>query len=160
MRILDTDDFGAVVRKRRKELGYTQAELASYCGCATVVRHPSLAGSQAKIALHRSSDGKWFEPSGLAPSTHILKPAGTRFSDSAVNECLCALAAGRLGLDVPKVELMDVDGPIICTERFDRDLSNSVRAVDGLPVPARLHQEGCCQALGIVPERKYEEGGS
>ncbi len=120
----------------------------------------SLAGSQAKIALYRSSDGKWFEPSGLAPSTHILKPAGTRFPDSAVNECLCALAAGRLGLDVPKVELMDVDGPIICTERFDRDLSNSVRAVDGLPVPARLHQEDCCQALGIVPERKYEEGGA
>lgn len=61
---------------------------------------------------------------------------------------------------MPKVELMDVDGPIICTERFDRDLSNSVRAVDGLPVPARLHQEDCCQALGIVPERKYEEGGA
>lgn len=36
MRILDTDDFGAVVRKRRKELGYTQAELASYCGCSAV----------------------------------------------------------------------------------------------------------------------------
>ena len=36
MRILDTDDFGAAVRKRRKELGYTQAELASYCGCSAV----------------------------------------------------------------------------------------------------------------------------
>lgn len=36
MRILDTADFGAAVRKRRKELGYTQAELAGYCGCSTV----------------------------------------------------------------------------------------------------------------------------
>lgn len=119
----------------------------------------SLAGSQAKIALYRSSDGRWFEPSGLAPSTHILKPAGARYPDSAINECLCMLAARRLGLDVPKVELMNIGGPIICTERFDRDLSSSVREIDGLPVPARLHQEDSCQALGIVPERKYEEGG-
>ncbi len=36
MRIYDTADFGAAIRKRRKELGYTQAELASYCGCSAV----------------------------------------------------------------------------------------------------------------------------
>ncbi len=36
MRIVDATDFGAAVRKRRKELGYTQAELAGYCGCSAV----------------------------------------------------------------------------------------------------------------------------
>lgn len=36
MRIIDTADFGAAIRKRRKELGYTQAELASYCDCSAV----------------------------------------------------------------------------------------------------------------------------
>lgn len=36
MRIANASDFGAAVRKRRKELGYTQAELAGYCGCSTV----------------------------------------------------------------------------------------------------------------------------
>lgn len=36
MRIYDAADFGAAVRKRRKELGYTQAELAGYCGCSAV----------------------------------------------------------------------------------------------------------------------------
>lgn len=35
MRIIDTKSFGAAIRKRRKELGYTQAELAGYCGCST-----------------------------------------------------------------------------------------------------------------------------
>lgn len=36
MRIRNAADFGAAMRKRRKELGYTQAELAGFCGCSTV----------------------------------------------------------------------------------------------------------------------------
>ena len=36
MRITDAATFGEAVRKRRKELGYTQRELADYCGCSTV----------------------------------------------------------------------------------------------------------------------------
>ncbi len=36
MRIRDAADFGAAVGKRRKELGYTQAGFAGYCGCSTV----------------------------------------------------------------------------------------------------------------------------
>lgn len=36
MRIADAADFGTAVKKRRKELGYTQAELASFCGCSAV----------------------------------------------------------------------------------------------------------------------------
>ncbi|WP_165247801.1 type II toxin-antitoxin system HipA family toxin [Adlercreutzia sp. ZJ141] len=119
----------------------------------------SLAGSQAKIALYRGPHGTWYEPTGLAPSTHILKPAGERFPDSAVNECICTLAAGIMGLTVPKIEILDIDGPIVCTERFDRDLSRSIRKLSGLPVPIRLHQEDFCQATGTVPEHKYEEGG-
>lgn len=119
----------------------------------------SLAGSQAKIALYRGPDGEWYEPRGLAPSTHILKPVGKRFPDSAANEYVCTLAAKKLGIDVPRIELIDAGEPIVCTERFDRDFSSSIREVDGLPVPARLHQEDLCQATGTVPERKYEEGG-
>jgi len=36
MRITDPVSFGAAIKKRRKELGYTQKELADYCGCSTV----------------------------------------------------------------------------------------------------------------------------
>lgn len=118
----------------------------------------SLAGSQAKVALYRGPDGRWYEPSGLAPSTHILKPASSLFFDSSVNEAICTLAAGKLGLDVPKVELVEADLPIISTERFDRDMLGSIRQIDGMPVPVRLHQEDFCQATGTVPEHKYEEG--
>lgn len=119
----------------------------------------SLAGSQAKVALYRGSDGAWYEPSGLAPSTHILKPATGRYEDAAANEAVCTIAAGRLGIDAPRVELLEAGRPIICTERFDRDFSSTVRLIDGMPAPVRLHQEDFCQATGTVPEHKYEEGG-
>lgn len=36
MKIANAADFGAAIKKRRKELGYTQAELSSYCGCSAV----------------------------------------------------------------------------------------------------------------------------
>lgn len=120
----------------------------------------SLAGSQAKVALYRGPDEKWYEPSGLAPSTHILKPASPLFPDSSTNEAVCMIAAGKLGIDVPDVELIDAGAPIICTKRFDRDLSGSVREIDGMAAPARLHQEDLCQATGTVPEHKYEDGGT
>ena len=34
-RIFSVEDFGAIVRARRKELGYSQHQLADYCGCGT-----------------------------------------------------------------------------------------------------------------------------
>ena len=33
MRIFDAADLGAAIRLRRKELGFTQQQLAEYCGC-------------------------------------------------------------------------------------------------------------------------------
>jgi len=35
MRIIDARTFGQAIRKRRKELGYTQSQLAGFCGCST-----------------------------------------------------------------------------------------------------------------------------
>jgi y4mF family transcriptional regulator len=34
MRISSSKDLGLAIRKRRKELGYTQADLASLCNCS------------------------------------------------------------------------------------------------------------------------------
>lgn len=36
MRILNAQDFGAAIRLRRNELGYTQAYVAGFAGCSTV----------------------------------------------------------------------------------------------------------------------------
>lgn len=123
----------------------------------------SLAGAQPKISLYRNPSltgaQNWFKPVGGAPSTHIVKPASSRFSNAATNEALCTIAAGRCGIQVPKVELIEGEIPCVCTQRFDRVFDANCNVVEGLPAPHRLHQEDFCQALGIIPEHKYEEGG-
>src|SRR5690606_42040524 len=44
----------------------------------------------------------------------------------------------------------------VLIERYDRVF----RGADDRPILDRIHQEDFCQALGIVPERKYQaEGG-
>lgn len=35
MRVLSAADLGRFIRARRKELGYSQRELAEFCGCGT-----------------------------------------------------------------------------------------------------------------------------
>lgn len=117
----------------------------------------SLAGSQAKLSLYRSTAGEWYEARGGAPSTHILKPVSVRFEDSCINEAVCMIAARRLGLNVPEVSVFPGDAPLLCVERYDRMLSGTARKRCGLLVPLRLHQEDMAQALGIVPEHKYED---
>lgn len=118
----------------------------------------SLAGGQPKIALLRDEAGGWRRPVGSAPSSHILKPTHVQFSDAAVNEAVCTTAAGILGLDVPKIDVVPTEIPMICTERFDRVVDRSSRVVGDCRAPHRLHQEDFSQAMAIVPEHKYEEG--
>ena len=120
--------------------------------------HMSIAGAQAKVGLYRTADGSWREPHGGAPSTHILKPLNPRFENAQINEAICQLAAGRCGLPVPDTEIIPTAVPLLCTRRFDRVFLEDAHEVDGMIRPTRLHQEDACQALGIVPEHKYEEG--
>ena len=59
-----------------------------------------------------------------------------------------------LKIDVPKTDIWWIgDTPYFLVERYDR-----IKEADG--TINRLHQEDFCQALGIIPELKYErEGG-
>ena len=131
----------------------------AYRGTTPINRraHMSLAGAQAKVGLYRAEDGTWHEPRGGAPSTHILKPMNPRFENAQLNETICQWAADECGLPTPDAEILPTETPLFCTRRYDRVITDESRAVDGLKAPVRLHQEDFCQALGIVPERKYEE---
>ena len=118
----------------------------------------SLAGAQEKLAIHRSPQGISI-PLGGAPSTHILKPAIERFEGLVHNEAFCMRLARVIGLTVAPVEVGKIEGiDYLLVERYDRHWKS-----DGEPMGQklkRIHQEDFCQALGIVPERKYQnEGG-
>lgn len=111
---------------------------------------PSLAGYQGKVLLGRSPTGDWTRPSNGAPSTWILKP--DREHRLAENEATCLALARRCGLDVPEVNLLEVNqNKVLAIRRYDRDESTS-------PV-TRVHQEDGCQAAGTAPMQKYEFDG-
>jgi serine/threonine-protein kinase HipA len=114
----------------------------------------SLAGAQDKIVVHVSG-GRISIPLNGAPSTHILKPAIERFEGVVFNEALCMRLARAIGLPAVNVEIGQVEGiDYLLVERYDRALSPDSKHLK------REHQEDFCQALGIVPEHKYQnEGG-
>jgi serine/threonine-protein kinase HipA len=111
----------------------------------------SLAGAQAKTAL-LYMEGRWGEPSGSTPTTHILKPAVAGFDDHDLNEHLCLHAARRAGLVAVRTTVSRFgDESAVVVDRYDR-------SVQGEAI-VRVHQEDLCQALGIPPTEKYQNDG-
>jgi serine/threonine-protein kinase HipA len=112
----------------------------------------SLAGAQPKTAL-LLQNGRWGIPSGRLPTTHILKPPTGHFDGHAENEHICLMLARSLGLPTAQSKVMRFKGETaIVIERYDRQpKGNDI---------IRVHQEDICQALGIMPTKKYQnEGG-
>lgn len=113
--------------------------------------HWSLGGVQLKIALQRT-DGRWYQTSGAAPTTHIIKPGIANLHAQAFNEAACLTALSSLGLPTAHTEYHEFDGiPAIVSARWDRELIRN----DVVRVPA----EDLCQALSVLPDRKYQTDG-
>lgn len=113
----------------------------------------SLAGAQDKLPV--VFDGARIGlPLYGTPSTHILKPAIHTLEDSVVNEGFCMALAESMQLEPAKSKVHHVlDRSFLLVERYDR-------LIDAQGHQQRLHQEDFCQALGVVPEMKYQnEGG-
>jgi serine/threonine-protein kinase HipA len=110
----------------------------------------SLAGVQRKLALVRDEGGRFGEPIGSAPSTHLIKPQfGDEYPDLAANEMFCMTVAGRIGLAAAKTDLTTIGGrTCLVSSRFDR--------AEREGATMRLHQEDLCQALGVPANLKYE----
>ena len=113
----------------------------------------SLAGAQDKLPV--VFDGERIGlPLDGTPSSHILKPAIHAFEDSVINEGFCMALAEAMQLKPAKARIHVVlDRCFLLVERYDR-------VVTAPGHRQRLHQEDFCQALGVVPEMKYQnEGG-
>jgi serine/threonine-protein kinase HipA len=116
----------------------------------------SLAGAQDKIAVRIEGDNISL-PLGGAPSTHILKPAIERFEGVVFNEALLMKLAATVGLPTAPVEFQTIeDTTFLLVERYDRIHQQTS---SGESTVERVHQEDFCQALGIVPEMKYQKEG-
>ena len=114
----------------------------------------SLAGVQEKLLLTRMPDGAWGLPVDGTPSTHILKPEIAAYPYTVENEAFCMRTAKHLGLGVAQVDTAEIAGrKVLIVERFDREVG-----ADG--TTTRIHQEDLCQAVGVVPDEKYEDDGA
>jgi serine/threonine-protein kinase HipA len=113
----------------------------------------SLSGARAKTAFFYDHEGnRWGVPQGRTPTTHILKPISNDFDGFAENEHFCLALARSVSLSAARTEWRSFGGiPTLIAERYDR-----------VQIGARwhrIHQEDCCQALGIHPGAKYENDG-
>ena len=112
----------------------------------------SLAGAQNKLPVYMEDD-RIFITSGNAPSTHILKPSIRDLDDTVENETFCMMLAQKMGLSAPPVTIRRGLDQLFIIMRYDRSRDKSGQIV-------RMHQEDFCQALGFLPDQKYEsEGG-
>lgn len=115
----------------------------------------SLPGAQAKTAFYWDEQKKrWGVPGGRTPTTHIIKPAIPGFRGLVENEHICQDIASRLGLPAARSRVLKLDESYIVVERYDR-----LPPLPGSPFVRRIHQEDMCQALGLMPARKYQEEG-
>ncbi len=160
------------LKKREGVTPLSQAMLIE--GFAKLIRDPgaiqfakgggqfSLAGAQRKKALYLVK-GKWYEPRGRTPTTHILKPQIAGLAGQVENEMFCLRLAPRLGLPAPKCWTERFgDVPVVIIERYDRRriAGRKVIAIDTAGGEVhRVHQEDCCQALKIDPRNKYQRDG-
>ncbi len=113
----------------------------------------SLAGAQDKLPVVFDGHRIGLARNGM-PSSHILKPPIRAVEDSVINEGFCMALAEVMQLKPAKSKVHTVlNHSFLLVERYDR-----VADVQGNRL--RIHQEDFCQALGVVPEMKYQnEGG-
>ena len=116
----------------------------------------SLAGTQNKVGLYHDPlsscwETGWYRPLGGAPSTHILKTSPNR--NVLYLEYLCTKASLSCGVPTANIRLLDLNGPVVCSERYDRSPASDSHNAHVL----RRHQEDFTQALGILPGSKYAE---
>lgn len=115
----------------------------------------SLPGAQAKTAFYWDrTANRWGVPGGRTPTTHIIKPCIPGFDGLVENEHLCQDIAARLGMPAARSFVLMLDQPYIVVERYDR-----LPPAPGTRLPRRIHQEDVCQALSLMPTRKYQEDG-
>lgn len=115
----------------------------------------SIAGVQEKTALLRYKE-KWLKPHGTTPTTHIFKtqigrlPNGLDLSDSIENEFYCLKLMEAFSMKANDTQIQSFAGTkALVIKRFDRLWTRDGRLL-------RLPQEDFCQALSVLPTRKYQ----
>ena len=119
----------------------------------------SFAGVQLKFSVIAEASGGLTIPVKGDGGSWIIKLPSREFAGVPENEYAMMTLARLIGIDVPALELVDVDaignlpkdigkleGKALAIQRFDR-------LADGVPV----HIEDFAQVFGVYPDKKYEK---
>jgi serine/threonine-protein kinase HipA len=113
----------------------------------------SLAGTRDKLPVLCEGDRLGITR-GRPPSTHIIKKPIAELEAMVANEAYCLALAAAAGLETATATPVAAgrqEGLLV--RRYDRRHSDSEEV-------RRIHQEDFCQALGVLPDLKYQnEGG-
>ncbi len=118
----------------------------------------SLAGVQLKFSAVNEARGGLTIPVKGVGGSWIVKLPSREFEGVPENEYAMMTIARMIGMDIPAIDLVDVDaignlpegigalkGQALAVERFDR-----------LPGGTAVHTEDFAQVFRVYPERKYE----
>lgn len=111
----------------------------------------SLAGAQNKLPVYYNGV-EISIPTGVAASSHILKPPMKHYANSVENEYFCMQLAKKINLNVPETQVLYKAVALYLVARYDRIYDANGNLV-------RLPQEDFCQAMAISPNNKYEKEG-
>jgi len=159
---LGRDLPGAVVVRgpdgEEPTLGPEDDVRAARGGVAEAPLRFSLAGVQLKFSALEKARGGLTVPANGVGGSWVVKLPSTRFAGVSENEFSMMTLAKTVGIDVPDIQLLDLDqisglpgsigrlkGTAYATRRFDRTAEG-----------ARIHMEDFAQVFGVYPADKYE----
>lgn len=122
------------------------------------IEHVSLGGFQDKLVLRVKDvvvsagyvhEAKWFLPDVATVSTHILKPQPRGRYGGLIEGEAWAMSVAKRAARCSNVALLELDGTpdTLVVERYDRAFDDDTCV--------RVHQEDCCQALGMAASEMY-----
>lgn len=118
----------------------------------------SLAGVQLKFSASLEGRDRLTIPASGAGGDWIVKLPSPRWDGVAENEFSMMTLASAVGLDVPEIRLVEIDG----IEGLPGDVGRAsgkalaVRRFDRAPDGRRVHIEDFAQVFSVYPEEKYE----
>ncbi|MDO8324359.1 MAG: type II toxin-antitoxin system HipA family toxin [Phenylobacterium sp.] len=118
----------------------------------------SLAGVQLKFSAVEKASGGLTVPAKGIGGDWIVKLPSTMFAGVSENEFSMMSLARQVGIDVPEIQLLDLDQIADLPEGVGRldGAAYAIKRFDRLGTGERIHMEDFAQVFGVYPEDKYE----
>jgi len=122
----------------------------------------SLAGVQLKFSAVAKASGGLTIPAKGVGGSWIVKLPSTHFQGVPENEFSMMALAGQIGIDVPEINLIDIDEIENLPEEMSvvKGQALAIKRFDRLDDGQAVHIEDFAQVFGVYPADKYEKASA